>query len=309
MRHTYRKYVDNDKNVFPLYRNAFTGRFLDFNFSENINVTEKHQAQEAHFSGKQYALHCTLMDPPGPHKFMYHLSDDTVHDPAMIDEVIKNIFERENINNEKILMKSDNAPQYKNRYFFAKLQKISDFYNCVIVYIYGAAGNGKGLIDAMSAFGCKNLLRMDILGEDAWWADRKVMCEHLQRKGDTRMLYCHIPAWKTNENRKENAEIVMNGCTKHHLFIYTPNEKAPKMKQFLCDCEMCLQFRFEECEKKNEERNEDAVVEIERELCRLDEDNPDADTLDDSPAYNFIEVPAFVSMLSNDKNHKLFCIL
>ena len=37
----------------------------------------------------------------------------------------------------------------------------------VIVYIYGATGHGKGLIDAMS--GSKNLLRMDILGEDAWW--------------------------------------------------------------------------------------------------------------------------------------------
>ena len=40
----------------------------------------------------------------------------------------------------------------------------------------------------------------------------------------------------------------------------------------------------EECEKKNEERNEDADVEIETELCRLDEDHPDADSLDDSPA-------------------------
>ena len=95
----------------------------------------------------------------------------------------------------------------------------------------------------------------------------------------------------------------------HHLFTYTLNEKPPQMKQFLCDCEMCLQFKFEECEKKNEERNEDADVEIETELCRLDEDHPDADTLDDSPAYNFIEVPAFVSMLSNDKNHELCYIV
>ena len=36
----------------------------------------------------------------------------------------------------------------------------------------------------------------------------------------------------------EKCKMSTSGCMKHHLFILTPNEKAPKMKQFLCDCEM-----------------------------------------------------------------------
>ena len=71
----------------------------------------------------------------------------------------------------------------------------------VLVYIYGAAGHGKGLIDAMSAFGCKNLLRMDILGEDAWWADSKEMCKHLQRKGCYIVIFLLEKQMKT-EKRK-----------------------------------------------------------------------------------------------------------
>ena len=60
----HRKYVDNDQNVWPQYRSNYHGKFFHFDFSENISLVEKHQAQEAAYSGKQYTLHCTWMDPP-----------------------------------------------------------------------------------------------------------------------------------------------------------------------------------------------------------------------------------------------------
>ena len=39
----------------------------------------------------------------------------------------------------------------------------------IIVWFYGTAGHGKGLIDAMSSFGCKSALRHAILATDAWF--------------------------------------------------------------------------------------------------------------------------------------------
>ena len=50
------------------------------------------------------------------------------------------------------MIQSDNAPtQYKNRQAFALLQKLADEFNFRIIRTYGAAGHGKGAIDAMSS--------------------------------------------------------------------------------------------------------------------------------------------------------------
>ena len=68
----HRKSVNNDRFVWPLYMNNFDGKFFHLDFSENINLVEKHQAQEANYSGKQYTLHCAWMHPPSPQKYIYH---------------------------------------------------------------------------------------------------------------------------------------------------------------------------------------------------------------------------------------------
>ena len=94
--------------------------------------------------------------------YVYHLSDDTGHDPTFVDEVLNDIFLRWNICNETILLKSDNTPNhYKDKYAFAYYQDFAIKYNVQIARLYGAAGHGKGLIDTMSSFGVKSILRKD----------------------------------------------------------------------------------------------------------------------------------------------------
>ena len=78
-------------------------------FSENIALKTKQEVQDTHFSGKQYALHCSIVQP-GDNTFVYHLSDDTTHDPSFVHHVLEEIFYRWNICNETIIIKSDNAP-------------------------------------------------------------------------------------------------------------------------------------------------------------------------------------------------------
>ena len=122
--------------------------------------------QEAHFSGKQYTLHCSIVEP-GMNKYVYHLCDDTKHDPVFVNEVLEDIFTKRNIKNETVIIKSDNAPtQYKNQYAFFLLKQIANKYNVTILRIYGAAGHGKGLIDSKSSFGVKGILRRDIIGNN-----------------------------------------------------------------------------------------------------------------------------------------------
>ena len=87
---------------------------------------------------------------------MYRLSDDTNHDPVFVNEVLEDIFKRWNIKDETITIKSNSAStQYKNKFAFQSMMNLSNKYNVRIIRIYGAAGHGKGLIDAMSSFGIK----------------------------------------------------------------------------------------------------------------------------------------------------------
>ena len=111
--------------------------------------------QSAHFSGKQRLLHCAIFRPSNTN-FHYHLSNDTKHNAFYVDEFLGNFIQRYDINNVDVIIQSDNAPtQYKNRHAFALPQKLAGKFNLRIICSYGAAGHGKGTIDAMPSFGVK----------------------------------------------------------------------------------------------------------------------------------------------------------
>ena len=58
------------------------------------------------------------------------------------------------IKNETVIIKSDNcSEQYKCLYAFGSYQMLAKDYNVKIIQVYGAAGHGKELNDAMSCFG------------------------------------------------------------------------------------------------------------------------------------------------------------
>ena len=108
------------------------------------------------------------------------MSDDTNHDPVFVNEVLEHIFKCWNIKDETIIIKSDNSPtQYKNKFAFQSMMKLSNKYNVRIIRVYGAAGHGKGLIDAMSTFGVKTILRRDIVSHDCWFQSSTDIYEYL----------------------------------------------------------------------------------------------------------------------------------
>ena len=131
--------------VLIVTRESFSGKHIEVEFSENFALKLKHDVQDAHFSGKQYSLHCSIVEPD-ENKYVYHLSNDTKHDPVFVNEVLEDIFKRWNIKGETIIktIKSNYAhTQYKNKSAFQSMMKISNKYNIRVIYIYGAAGHGK----------------------------------------------------------------------------------------------------------------------------------------------------------------------
>ena len=86
---------------------------------------------------------------------------------------------------ESIVVKSDNGPtQYKNKWVFESYNSLAKEWR---IRIYGAAGHWKGMIDVMSSFGVKSILKRDIIGLDVWLGDSRDIFEYLDMRKDSRM--------------------------------------------------------------------------------------------------------------------------
>ena len=301
------------KSKLPKIRESFPGKYLEMDFSQNIALKTKNEVQTAHFSGKQQSLHCSIViDENDALSYVYHLSDDTGHDPTFVNEVLNDIFLRWNICNETILLKSDNAPnQYKDKYAFAYYQDLANKYNVRIVRLYGAAGHGKGLIDAMSSFGVKSILRKDIVTGDVWYKNSEEMCKHLRKvqpertKGDKTMIYQHLDPVKIDAKRMTRPQLPIAGCMKQHLFDYKPGSKKILCKEFLCDCLQCLQLDFDKCVKLSAENPVAPVDSIHHEdegSLNIDEEN------ESHKVFEFVAVPSFVALISEDSNEPVYIL-
>ena len=68
-----------------------------------------------------------------------------------------------------LVSRSDNcSTQYKSRFVFAQLEELAKKYSIDIFWFYGTPGHGRGLVDAMSSFGCKAPIKKAIITEDAF---------------------------------------------------------------------------------------------------------------------------------------------
>ena len=176
----HRTYVDNCAAAFPLLKETYERKFTELDFSQNLSLRPKDEVQSAHFSGKQFTLHCSIVEPT-ENRYHYHLSDDTKHNPFFLDVVLRDIISKYKIQNEDLWIQSDNAPsQYKNKHAFSLYQKLAEDLNLRITRTYGAAGHGKGVIDAMSSFGAKNILRHVIVTQNIFFNDSESITNYLQ---------------------------------------------------------------------------------------------------------------------------------
>ena len=184
-----------------------------------------------HIFPESNTLHCAIFQS-GETNFHYHISDDTKHDPVFVDEVLRDLIHHYDIRNEDIMIQSDNAStQYKSFHAFALLQKLANEFNVRIIRTYGAAGHGRGTIDAMSSFGVKNVFRRDIVTHDIFLDTREEIVDYLHIK-NPQFYYAHIDAEYLSRQKRDYMEhvepIEIAGCMKQHMFLYTPNSKDIK---------------------------------------------------------------------------------
>ena len=180
--HKHRTHVNNVSTVFPEMKSAYDGKYIELDLSQNLSLRPKGEVQSAHFSGKQFTLHCTIVDPVD-HQYHFHLSDGTNHDGVFLDHVIGDIINKYHIENEELWIQTDNASlQYENKQSLFLLKKLSEDFNLRIIRSYRVAGHGKGAIDGMLSFGVKNILRKNIVTYDAFFNTSEDIVDYLTIK-------------------------------------------------------------------------------------------------------------------------------
>ena len=128
------------------------------------------------------------------------------------------------------------------------MQSLANKYNVAIVRVYSVAGHGTGLIDAMSSFGVKSILRRNIVELDHWFANSMDICEYWTLEGDSRMPYNHIDSKVVDEARRVRKSMVIDKCMSGLIFVFKPNSSSVYMREYLCFCSNCLELQFENCE-------------------------------------------------------------
>ena len=152
---------------------------LWLDYSMNMKFTPKTEAQSALYSGKQHTFHdCLIREPKTKkHTYVYHLNDSVTNNTNIRD--IIQMFP-EIIRSGKLILRSDNCSmQYKSLYVFQDLIDLSLRYGIQIIWFYGEAGHGRGLIDVMAWFGVKGPLRHTILSGDRWFRTAAEMVDYL----------------------------------------------------------------------------------------------------------------------------------
>ena len=254
-------YVYNDKYHWPKIVATVPelGEITHCDYSENMSQLHKREAQPCHFNKPAYSLHCTVehIDPEkhphlkSPYKYIYHLSDCKTHNYAYTSIVANHCVEMNPLP-AIIRKKSDNcAVQYKCSWVFGEYLQMANKYNRKVLIYYGPSGHGKGLVDAMSAFGVKGPLLMMVLTREFGYKCANDICEAMKAhfQGDEQKLYFTIPTEQIVMKESTKKQLKIPGCVKYayHMICFFPSGKI-LAKVNMCSCEYCLVGDFEFCQ-------------------------------------------------------------
>ena len=243
--------VYNDTYHWPKILNTVEiGSIYHMDYSENIAQMYKDEPQSSHFNKEQFSLHCTVKHSQSGNEYLYHLSDDKKHDFAFTSNVVRD-FCKSNIESDTIIrVKSDNcSAQYKCRCIFEFYRDFSAEQRQTVIVYYGAAGHGKGLVDAMSAFGVKTPLKREVVETDFFFSTANDILSFLTMHfdGDTKKHFFVIEKEGNEELRKQQkAGFPIKNSSKQHMLSFFQDGKI-QAKINMCSCDYCLKGDFVHC--------------------------------------------------------------
>ena len=294
----HRYHITNDNVHWARLLREVNHSILWLDYSNNINFKEKRQAQSAYYSGKQQTLHCAIIKKvDGSDIYIYHISDDTNHDALLTFEIICDIKKHPYLmDGGYIIIRSDNCEdQYKCKFTFHQMRELAMKHKIDIFWFYGAPGHGRGLIDAMSSFGCKSQLRHAIVSKDKWFPNALSMVEYLLRyfldRNDESKEHYFIDEEKLAvKRREEKHEFIVRPCRAYHLIAVNSKGDFGKRLYYKGEDLKGIFSNSEGCASRNDEAQEEVH----------DEDIvEDGFALDTSTVAELVQVGTYVALRSD----------
>ena len=129
---------------------------------------------------------------------------------------------------------------------FGKIQqKAIDQRRTWIIY-FGPSGHGRGLVDSMSSFGVKAVLRKEIINNDFYWSSSSEIVTKLRSMNMGARMHYYEVKMSDIENQSEPDEYPIAGCQKLHSIAFHPDGSV-ELKRDICDCDRCFIGKFSEC--------------------------------------------------------------
>ena len=192
------------------------------------------------------------------------------------------------------------------------MKSLAQKYNIRVTWFYGEPGHERGLVDAMSSFGCKAPLRNAIVTADLWLDNAYEMKDYLDQifVSDSSKNYFVISEETTARKRRlTKGEHVIKGCRKLHMISVNPNgEFTSKIVLDTLDSDL-MSLKFDEFD---EERIPTEISDI-FEDDFLDKDDLDVenncDVIDLNALFTLVSVDTFVALRSPPNSMESFYIV
>ena len=182
--------------------------------------------------------------------------------------------------------------------------------NIRVTWFYGDAGHGRGLIDAISSFGCKGPLTSAIITQDKWIDTASQMVDYLQnhfQNDEYKEYYLIDPKETAIKRQKPKVGHPIKGNRKLHV-ISVNQDGHFSTRQLLSDDENILNFKFDD--------NDDCDYNSQPNLAVDDEESEHDDEvgLDESDLFTdlifeSVREKTFIGLRSSSQSLELFCVL
>ena len=166
-----------------------------------------------------------------------------------------------------------------------------------MIYYYGVNGHGCGLVDAMSGFGVKSLVRRAIVTENFWYESVDELLAFLKKiKSEEVYYYSIIHESELTAFRANKDELPIKGCRKSRMFSFQP-DGIYRMKRHLCSCQHCSNGNFNDCVKAASCLHHD-----------IDDSLEDENVLSANDRFEFVETDSFIGLYSASSSFEAFIV-
>ena len=148
-----------------------------------------------------------------------------------------------------IRFKSDNcSTQYKCKWVFRFWHSIAQKTNTKVIIYFEVSGHGKGLVDAMSAFGVKGPLMRAVITQDLHYQCAKDIHNYMSNnfRSDPAKHYFVLANYEISKYKIDRLPLVVKRCRSLHMRSFFLDGSV-QSKINLCSCSNCIEGDFTSC--------------------------------------------------------------